>query len=1153
MLSFRQGENPGKLAVTAAEMICPTCGTGVAPGAKLCEQCGTQLLARCSRCRAWVAPAAKFCSQCGQPVRRLEATSASTAAPRSYTPEHLAEKILTSRSALEGERKQVTVLFADLKGSMELSEELDPEEWHGILDRFFQILTQGVHRFEGTVNQYTGDGIMALFGAPIAHEDHAQRACYAALSLSEELRRYADELRRERGLNFSVRMGLNSGEVVVGRIGDDLRMDYTAQGHTVGLAARMEQLAAADRVYLTEATADLVRDYFRLRDLGAFSVKGVRAPVGVFELEGVGTHRTRFDVARARGLSRFVGRASEMRVLEEALAQTVCGHGQIIAVVAEAGVGKSRLCYEFAERCRARSHIEVNEARAVPYGKSIPFLPILELLRRFCGLSERDTPEEARKKVAGTLLLRDQQFAADLPLLFDFLGITDPAGPAPSFDPDSRQRQIFEFARKLIQTRRVGGPAVLICEDLHWIDDASEAALESLVEVVPDTRTLLLVNFRPEYQPPWMARPNCQQLLLSPLEGDEIEALLSELLGTDASLAGLRDRICERTAGNPFFIEEVVRSLAETGFLEGTRGAYRTRQATADIGIPATVQSVLAARIDRLPEDTKNLLQAAAVIGKEFDEKTLGEALEQLSDVAFDQTASLRALVAAEFIYEQSLYPVVEYAFAHPLTQEVAYLSQLSERRRRTHAAVAAAMARQCGEALDERAALVAHHWQAAAESLKAAHWHRRAADWAAGTRSLEALSHLRQALALLETLPATTESLALTLRTGEALLRLGPFVGLGKEEASAVFEQSKRAADRVGDQAGLAQLVSTYGYFRTMAGALTEGESYTQAAADIAQNVADPSLQARLELDEAQAYLWQGRLPQALSLVEAILRRGQVKQLDERSGALRLGLSGEAFVWSMRGQLLAFMGHLREGVADLNRSLNLAREGGTIEGVCLANVFLAVVDYIVGDAAAAWNHAQGALEAAQQLKTPFMDALARLALGNAHLLRKEWAAACASYEALLVTARDAATTTLIDSLRLPLLAEAYLGLGDIPQARRIAEQAIDPARQGAASHTECLAWLTYTHVLLVSEGAAARAEVEADLERADALIQENRLKSLEPFVHERRAELAGVLGNEDEQRHQLHQARRLFAEVGATGHASRLASLPGEENDATP
>jgi class 3 adenylate cyclase len=283
-------------------------------------------------------------------------------APAAYTPKHPAEKILTSRSALEGERKQVTVLFADLKGSMDLSESIDPEDWHRVMERFFTILTDGVHRFEGTINQYTGDGIMALFGAPIAHEDHAQRACYAALPLQQELRRYADEMRLERGLNFSVRMGLNSGEVVVGKIGDDLRMDYTAQGHTVGLAARMEQLAEAGKTLLTRHTAKLVSGYFALRDLGETRIKGLSDPLHVFELEGVGRVRTRLDVSRARGFTKFVGRQSEMAALEAALERAISGNAQIVGVVAEAGTGKSRLYYEFAERCRARE-MKVDNAR----------------------------------------------------------------------------------------------------------------------------------------------------------------------------------------------------------------------------------------------------------------------------------------------------------------------------------------------------------------------------------------------------------------------------------------------------------------------------------------------------------------------------------------------------------------------------------------------------------------------------------------------------------------------------------------------------------------------------------------------------------------------------------------------------------------------
>ncbi len=327
-------------------MICPSCQRENPTEARFCMQCGVRLALACAQCGAELPAAAGFCISCGRSV-----APASAPAPerdlRVYTPKHLADKILTSKSALEGELKQVTVLFADIQRSMELANAIDPEEWHRIMDRFFTILAEGIHRFEGTVNQFTGDGIMALFGAPIAHEDHAQRACYAALHLTRELRCYGDELRVERGLNLGVRIGLNSGQVVVGKIGDDLRMDYTAQGPTVGLAARMEQIAAPDRVCLTQHTARLIEGYFQLRDLGETKVKGVGEPLRVYELEGVGSMRTRLDLARARGFLRFVGRVDEMAALKAALERTIEGNGQVVGIVGVAGVGKSRLCLEF--------------------------------------------------------------------------------------------------------------------------------------------------------------------------------------------------------------------------------------------------------------------------------------------------------------------------------------------------------------------------------------------------------------------------------------------------------------------------------------------------------------------------------------------------------------------------------------------------------------------------------------------------------------------------------------------------------------------------------------------------------------------------------------------------------------------------------------
>jgi class 3 adenylate cyclase len=399
-------------------MNCLVCQAALPDDAAFCGHCGSALRSEptCGRCGRSNAPEMRFCLGCGSPLAAPMATR--HPGPRTHTPPHLAEKILGSRAALEGERKQVTVLFADVKGSMELAEQLDPEEWHAIMDRFFTILADGVHRFEGTVNQYTGDGIMALFGAPIAHEDHPQRACYAALHLRDELRRHAEEAKRTHGLDFSVRMGLNSGEVVVGTIGDDLRMDYTAQGHTVGLAARMEQLAAPDNAYLSQHTAGLVSGYFALRDLGEFHVKGVRDALHVYELEAAGRLRTRFEAARVRGLSRFVGREREMAILEAALAHGTSGLGQVVGVVAPPGVGKSRLCFEFAERCRARG-VPVYEARGVAHGRQIPLLPMLCVsgppgagdrrgaARTGCragsaeGCRERGNPSRSRRRLLG--------------------------------------------------------------------------------------------------------------------------------------------------------------------------------------------------------------------------------------------------------------------------------------------------------------------------------------------------------------------------------------------------------------------------------------------------------------------------------------------------------------------------------------------------------------------------------------------------------------------------------------------------------------------------------------------------------------------------------------------------------------------------------
>jgi class 3 adenylate cyclase len=671
----------------------------------------------CGRCGAVNPAGHRFCDGCGERIVAARVSGHERALPS--TPPHLAEKIRRGR-VLEGERKLVTVLFADVVQSMELAERVDAEEWHRVLDRFFQILAAGVHRFEGTIDHFTGDGIMALFGAPIAHEDHARRGCHAALDLVAALGEFASAL-GSRGLAFAVRIGINSGEVVLGRIGDDLDVEYTALGHTVGLAARMEQLAAPGTIYLTEHTARLVDGFFTLRDRGTPVMKGVTTPVRVYELVGPGPHRTRLDASRRRGFSRLVGREAELARIWRLLEQAIAGDGQVAGVVGDAGVGKSRVCLEFVERCRAQG-IAVHEAHCPAHG-AVPLLPIRELLQSLLALDPDEADAGLRASVRDRLAALDAGLADALPAALELLGVADDTvarGPVAD-----REEALFAFVRRVVAVLGASDPLVLLIDDAHWIDGASDAILRVVAGAIRGTRMLLLANFRAGWEASWMTGADGLLVPLAPLGQVAAQALVAELLGADPSITSLVEPICERTGGNPFFIEEVVQALAAAGTLAGRAGAYRLAAPPETLAIPATVQSLLAARIDRLGTETRTVLQIAAVIGKQFDEALL-EAIAGLDGRTL--RAALTALGEDEFVHELPGHPQARYAFRHPLTQEVAYHSQLGERRARLHGAVAAALERLRADRLGEHAELIAHHWEAAGMRYEAVRWRRRAA-----------------------------------------------------------------------------------------------------------------------------------------------------------------------------------------------------------------------------------------------------------------------------------------------------------------------------------------------------------------------------------------------------------------------------------------
>jgi uncharacterized protein (TIGR00369 family) len=565
------------------------------------------------------------------------------------------------------------------------------------------------------------------------------------------------------------------------------------------------------------------------------------APLHIFELKGVGRARTRLDVSRARGLSRFVGRAAETRLLDTALERALAGEAQIVGVVGEAGVGKSRLCAELVERCRAR-RIPVYEAHCLSHGKALPFLPVLQLFRAFFRIGEQDEAAEARRKIAGTLVLLDDRFRDALQLVFEFLGVPDPERPLPRTDPDALQRQLIAFTAELTRARSAREPALFLIDDLHWVDPASDVLFARFIPTLPETRTLLLLNFRPEYQAEWMRRPDYQQIALRPLGREAVDELLDALLGGDPSLRPLRTRIATRAGGNPFFVEELVQSLVEAGQVGGAPGAYRLEGDAGDVAIPASVHGVLAARIDRLPERAKGVLQTAAMIGREVPEPLLRRVVDGPGD---DLGSDLVTLERGEFLVEQALYPEAVYAFKHPLTQEVAYRSQLADRRARTHARVAAALEVLAAGKLDERTPLLAAHWEQAGDAPQALRWHARAATWLGVRNAAAAMHHLQTARRLLPDVPESPERMATGLAVYDGILRLQWRVGLPEDEVARVFAEGKELAARGNDSRALGRLLDPYGIALSIAGHFEEGRRLVEEALHIAQGQATFALPA--------------------------------------------------------------------------------------------------------------------------------------------------------------------------------------------------------------------------------------------------------------------------------------------------------------------
>jgi len=1020
--------------------------------------------------------------------------------PDTYTPQHLAEKILTSRSALEGERKQVTVLFADVKGSMERLAGRDPEEARQLLDPVLMRMMTAVHRFEGTVNQVMGDGIMALFGAPLAHEDHALRACYAALEIIATLDPAAE-----------IRVGLHSGAVIVRAIRNDLHMDYSAIGQTTHLAARMEQLARPNTVYITETTYRLVEPFVSVEPLGPLPVKGLSDPITAFVLHGA---RGPVEVGRLRSSGHrtsFVGRERELEVMQRALDRSVRGDVRIVGITGEAGIGKSRLCLEFSEQCRSRS-TAVWHIGATPYGRAMPFTILLDFLRRYFEIADGDDAAAARHKVATRLRDAHGHTGEDLPLLLDLLGLAEETS-APAVDPSLRREALLAALKRLIWLESRRQFPVFVFEDLQWLDSGSEVLLEALVEAVHGGPAMLVVNFRPPYHTPWMNRSYYEQLSLSALDADAATAVVVGLLGTDPTVHTVGRRVLERAEGNVFFIEELVRSLAESGRLAGKPGAYRWIATSAEPELPATVTAVLASRIDRLSEVDKETLQTAAVIGREFSAGVLSAIVNEPDETV---RSRLSRLVATEFIGEKPGTTNEVYRFAHPLTREVAYQSQVLERRRRLHAAVAQALQTFHRDRLDEHAGLLAFHEEASGDLRAAAGSAARAAQWIGLRNPAAAIGYWAKARALLKPYEDAEDTWPARLMASGQLLNLGWRQGIGAAEAAEYFEECASLAQRLNDMVGYALVVQGYGRILAARGSADEYVRQVEIARQLAAQTRRGGLQVVMLASLCQAQRMAGRLREAMTASEGALGRiHELRPFERRM----LGFDPRLWLLGLRAQCLMYLGRFDDARNELDSLITGLSDTADLALQAMPHIAYVELATLVGDAALAEPHALEAGALSARSGSPYTRVHALAAQGIAQRLAGDAPRARALLEEALALARETNSGLEYEARILCELAEAQMGLNLLASALETATASADTACRRRARVVECQARLVLARAELARPDAAGVGSAQQALELAQRLIDETGALAYQPEVERLRLHLGSLTSGADADR----------------------------------
>ena len=1054
-------------------MRCSNCKTENPAGKKFCGDCGAALANLCPKCGADNPADKRFCGECGTAL--AAPTAAASARQSNPSPIRVAET--PAPETLEGERKTVTALFADIKGSTELEQDLDPEEARAIVDPALKLMIDAVRRYDGYIVQSTGDGIFALFGAPVAHEDHPQRALYAALRMQEELKRYSTRLREAGSLPIEARVGVNTGEVVVRSIATgEGQTEYTPIGHTTNLASRIQALAPTGSIAISEPTRKFVEGYFKLEPLGPTRVKGVREPVNVYEVTGLGPMRSRLERAAGRGFTKFVGRQREMDAMKVAAEQAKAGHGQIVAAMAEPGVGKSRLLFEF--KAVAQSGWTLLETFSVSHGKASAFLPVIDLLYGYFKITSDDDTRTRREKVNGKVLTLDRSLEDTVPYLFALLGIVEGGDPLAQMDGQIKKRRTLDAIKRILLRESLNQPLIVIFEDLHWIDDETQGFLNLVAESIGTARILMLVNYRPEYSHQWNSKTYYTQLRLDPLGTESAGEMLQSLIGDAPELAQLKDLIVDKTEGNPFFMEEIVQALHEEGAVARNGAVHLTRALDA-LKIPATVQAILVSRIDRLPGAEKELLQTLAVIGTAFSLALAREVIKQPED---ELNRMLNDLQLAEFIYEQPAVGDIEYTFKHALTQEVAYNSLLTERRKTLHERVGGVIETLYSDSLDDHVDQLAHHYRRSVNAAKAIQYMSRAAEQAVARNAFnQAVVGYKDGLARLSGIADQAER---ERREAALQLGLGGVLSMGNPADAGiegVYLRARELCARSGDSERLFStlfgLRITYNYQAKFSRALELCEEMLKIARD-----AVPSEQLSAHVSAAQTLYFLGEFGAARQHLE---QRGQMA-----AGAAHLKASRVrprmmiAEPRSRKALILALLGYPDRAAQEEREALAYVREQPVSFAVLGAEYCSAQLYYFRRDARKVREHGEVASRLANQYGGAQLSGYAAAFMGWVEALHGDPATGIKEIRRAMEQVEFVGCR--IRTLQDALLIECLLRQSEIREGLAVASHAVAHAHRTGERYCLCeLNRLKGELLILDNEREAAAAEFRTAIEVA--------------------------------------------------------------------